>query len=413
MDRPRDPDDVTAFRAQEGAAVEVAPHKEPTTRREWIKENLFSTPFSGILTVLSAAFILYFGYGFLHWIFVGGEWQIVKGSLRSYMIGRFPFEEAWRVWVGFFLVAALGGLSWGVLEKRIAWSLRRIISTALVAVAGVGLLFYLIESGRVWVLLGSLIATYFGMMWFGKVVGRRLEKVVALGWLLIYPAVVLILVGFGGPSPRRWDGLLLNVMVGSIGIVASFPIGLLLALGRRSSFPAIRTFCVGFIELIRGVPLVTLIISAIFLLPLLLPPQWELNLVIRLTIVFTIFSAAYVAEIVRGGLQGVHQGQYEAAKALGLPTWRMTAFVILPQALRNTIPAMISHFISVWKDTSLLSASQANDLLDAARRSAASLDFIGHSKEAYFAAGLIFWVVAISLGRWSQRVEKRVGVGER
>jgi general L-amino acid transport system permease protein len=173
---------------------------------------------------------------------------------------------------------------------------------------------------------------------------------------------------------------------------------------------------VGFIELIRGVPLVTLLLFGEFVLPLLLPPGFELAPLFRAGVMFTIFSAAYVAEIVRGGLQGIPQGQYDAARALGLSPTRMMALVILPQALRSTIPAMIGHFISLFKDTTLLSVLVgASELLDAARRAprAGGFAFIGDVQEALLPAALIFWIVAFSMSRWSQRLERRVGLGER
>jgi len=414
MDRPRAPEDITPLAVQEGPAVEVAPHKEPETPLEWVRENLFSSWFSGILTLISTAFLLYFGYAFLHWIFVSAEWRVVKVNLRSWMLGRFPPEGVGRVVTSMFLVVALSGLTWGGLGKRIRWTIGRRIMAAGFAVGGLLLLYYVLSGVGIWLLIGGLTGTFAAAVWLGKRLGFRLRGVITFGWVLIYPVVVAILVAFGGPSPARWGGFLLNVMVGSAGIVLSFPIGVVLALGRRSSFPAIRTFCVGFIELLRGVPLITLLFAGLYFLPLLLPPSLDLHLIIRITIMFTIFSGVYVAEIIRGGLQGVHQGQYEAARALGLPTWRMTALVILPQALRNTIPALVSHFISVWKDTSLVGlVGSLDEGLSQARHSAAGLEFIGTLPEVLFGAGFIFWVVAISLGRWSQRVEKRVGVGER
>ncbi|MGH2525944.1 MAG: amino acid ABC transporter permease, partial [Actinomycetota bacterium] len=183
--------------------------------------------------------------------------------------------------------------------------------------------------------------------------------------------------------------------------------------GRRSSLPAISWFCVGFIELIRGVPLLTLLIFGRFVLILLLPPGVAFAQVVRAIFMFTLFSSAYVAEIVRGGLQGVPEGQYEAARALGLSTTRTLALVALPQALRTTIPSMIGHFISVFKDTSLLAALSFSDLLFTARRSSQAFEFVGHQAEALLPAALLFWMIAFAMSRWSQRVETRVGVGAR
>jgi general L-amino acid transport system permease protein len=199
-----------------------------------------------------------------------------------------------------------------------------------------------------------------------------------------------------------------------VAIFVSFPIGLLLALGRRSSLPAVSAFCVGFIEIVRGVPLVTLLIFGRFVLPLLLPPQLDLSQIMRAMFMITIFSSAYTAEIVRGGLQGVPEGQYEASRALGLSTTRTMALIALPQALRSTIPSMIGHFISVFKDTSLLAALDIfSDLLDTADRASNDLRFVGNQAEALLPAAFFFWAIAFTMSRWSQRVERRLGVGER
>lgn len=409
---------LQAIAAEDAAAVEVAPRARPTTPREWLKVNLFSTWRNGLVTIVTALFVAWALYQIARWLFVTGDFQVVKANLASYMLARFPRDEAWRVWTALYLVLALSGLSWGYSERRIAWTRRRMVEATLLVLGGILLLAYLLDGVVIWVLIAGAVAAVLVPMAAGRLLARRyrrsLRRVVIAGWILVYPAILFVLLGFDGPSSSTWGGMLLNVMAGSVAIVASFPIGILLALGRRSTFPAIRTFCVGVIELIRGVPLITLLISGVFILPLLLPPQLQAPTVIRVIIMLTLFSSVYVAEIVRGGLQGVHRGQYEAGRALGLSTARLTALVILPQALRNTIPALISHFISLWKDTSLLAITAGfTDLLAAARRSAAGLEYIGHSKEALLGAAFIFWAVAFTASRWSQRLERRVGVGER
>jgi general L-amino acid transport system permease protein len=277
----------------------------------------------------------------------------------------------------------------------------------------VGALLYLVEGLRIWILLGALVAAFATGVTIGRLGQDRLRLPVIVAWVLVFPVVIVFLRVLGGVPPQLWGGFVLNVLLAVVAIFLSFPIGVLLAIGRRSSLPAIRTFSVGSIELIRGVPLVTLLIFGEFVLPLLLPPQMDFARIIRAMAMFTIFSSAYVAEIVRGGLQGVAAGQYEAARALGLSTTRMMALVILPQALRSTIPAMISHFISLFKDTSLIAVLGIAELLAVARRAPTQLRFLGTQKEALLAAALFFWVVAFSMSRWSQRLERRLGVGER
>jgi general L-amino acid transport system permease protein len=398
---------------EEERAVEIAPTKEPATPGEWIRQNLFSSVFNGVLTVVSTLVIVYFGFQLVRWIFVAAEWEVVKANLRIYMIGRFPLEEAWRVWASVYLVAVLTGLSWGVSGLRLQWTPKKVAYRVFLAAGIILALAYLLEGLRIWVLTLAIPAAFAVGVSIGRVGSRRLRGLVIAGWLLVFPAIIILLRAFDGVPPQIWGGFMLNVLLAVAATFLSFPVGILLALGRRSTLPIISKFCVGFIELFRGVPLVTLIISGQFILPLMLPPGMELSLIVRMILVFTIFSSAYVAEIVRGGLQGVHFGQYEAARAVGLSTTRMMALIILPQALRSTIPAMISHFISLFKDTSLLAALAITDALRAARRASAQLEFIGDQKEALLAAALLFWGVAFSMSRWSQRLERRLGVGER
>jgi general L-amino acid transport system permease protein len=393
--------------------VEIAPIKEPATPGEWARQNLFSSVFNTILTLVSALVVGYFGFQLVRWAFGAAEWEVVKANLRIYMIGRFPVEEAWRVWASVYLVAFLVGLSWGVSGLRLLWTPKKMAYRAVLAIVLLLVLAYLLEGLRIWVLTLAISAAFAAGVVIGRSGARRLRGVLIAGWVLIFPTIIVLLRAFDGVPPQVWGGFLLNVLLAVAATFLSFPVGILLALGRRSTLPIISKFCVGFIELFRGVPLVTLIISGQFILPLMLPPGMRLSLIVRMILVFTIFSSAYVAEIVRGGLQGVHFGQYEAAKAVGLSTTRMMALIVLPQALRSTIPAMISHFISLFKDTSLLAALAITDALRAARRASAQLEFIGDQKEALLAAALLFWVVAFSMSRWSQRLERRLGVGER
>jgi general L-amino acid transport system permease protein len=377
------PEDLERGRvlAPEGPVVEAAPAPEALTPGEWVRRNLFSSWGNGLLTVLVAALAVYLTFRVLRFVFVTGNWRVFEVNLRSYMVGRFPADELWRVWAALYFVVALAGLSRGLFPP-VRWAPARAVATA--ALAGLGIL--------------ALV--------------KVLES--SLAWVLTFPLVIVVLQAFGGVKPELWGGFLLNVIVAVVAIFVSFPLGILLALGRRSPLRAISVFSVGFIELVRGVPLVTLLIFGQYVLPLLLPPGMELPNIIRAMFMFTIFSAAYVAEIVRGGLQGIPSGQFEAARALGLSPPRMMTLVILPQALRSTIPSMISHFISLFKDTSLLAAlGLFSELLRTARRASADIQFIGDQAEALLPAAFIFWMVAFSMSRWSQRVERRVGVGER
>jgi len=401
----------TVIPAAEEPVVQVAPTRPPLTPGEWVRRNLFSSWFNGVLTILSATLVLFLGFRLLRFVFVSADWSVLKANLRVYMVGRFPEEELWRVWAVAYFLAVLVGLSRGVLVPSLRTRRDTYLRIAL-AVLALGALVYLVESLLVWLLLAIAVALYAGGVAAGRTLGRRLVRPVLVAWLLAFPVVVLVL-SFGDVGASRWGGMLLNVIVAVAVIALSFPLGVLLALGRRSSLPVVSWFCVGFIELIRGVPLLTLLIFGRFVLILLVPPGLTFAQVVRAIFMFTLFSSAYVAEIVRGGLQGVPEGQYEAAKALGLSTTRTMALVALPQALRSTIPPMIGHFISVFKDTSLLAALSFSDLLFTARRASQAFEFVGRSAEALLPAAFLFWVIAFSMSRWSQRVETRLGVGER
>jgi general L-amino acid transport system permease protein len=401
----------TPLPAAEEPVVQVAPTRPPLTPGEWVRRNLFSSGFNGVLTVASAALVLFLSLQLVRFVFVNADWSVFQANLRVYIVGRFPEDQLWRVWTVVFFLATLVGLSHGVLVPR-HLTRRGLYLRAVLAVLTVGALVYLVRSLLVWLLMAVTVALFAVGVVAGRRLGRRLLRSLLVAWLLAFPVVVLLL-SVGDVSADLWGGLMLNVIVAVAVIALSFPLGILLALGRRSSLPAVSWFCVGFIELIRGVPLLTLLIFGRFVLILLMPPGLTFAQLVRAIFMFTLFSSAYVAEIVRGGLQGVPEGQYEAAKALGLSTTRTMALVALPQALRSTIPPMIGHFISVFKDTSLLAALSFSELLFTARRSSQAFEFVGHQAEALLPAAFLFWVIAFSMSRWSQRVEVRLGVGER
>ena len=398
----------------EGTVVETAPSKEPRTPREWLRENLFSTTTNSILTIIVGLISGFLAYRILGWVFFRAEWEVVQANFRLFMVGRFPIEEVWRVWVSVYYLALLSGLSWALSGRRLRWDGIRKVRRPVVAALAIALFFFLVKSPLVWALTAGAAAAIVVGVFLGRAIPRGgLPRLVRAGWLIAFPFVIVILQVAGGVSPLLWGGLVLNVLVAVVGIVLSFPFGILLALGRRSTFPAMRVVSVGFIEIVRGAPLFAWLLFGQYLLPFLLPPGIRLPEIVRAMIMFTIFSAAYVAEIVRGGLQGVHHGQFEAGRALGLSTTKLTRLVVLPQALRNTIPAMISHFISLFKDTSLLAVIAFVEVLRVARVSSSASRFVGTSRQTLIFAALIFWIVAFSMSRWSQRLEQRLGVGER
>jgi general L-amino acid transport system permease protein len=407
-------EDVDPISIDERAhVVEHAPAPEPTGPAEWARHNLFSGPINTLLTLVSGAVAVFLAYQVVRFVFVSADWQVVRVNMKGYMVGAFPVEQAWRVWTAAYLVTALTGVSFGASGRRLRWSPGHIVVAVLAAAGSVTIVVFTAQTTLVRSLAAGLVLTVVGGAWLGRVARPGSRRPLILAWIIAFPLTILVVRAFGGVPPSLWGGFFFNIVAATVGIFASFPLGIALALGRRSDLPAIRVVCVGFIELFRGVPLVAWLIFSKYVVDLLLPPQLELPDIIKAFIAMTLFSAAYVGEIVRGGLQGIHVGQYEAARALGLSTTRMMAFVVLPQALRSTIPAMISHFISLFKDTSLFTAIEVTDLLAAARRSATSLEFYGTDMETLLFAALIFWVVAFSMSRWSQRLEARLGVGVR
>jgi general L-amino acid transport system permease protein len=393
--------------------VEDAPAPEIRTPVQWLRLNLFSSWANGLLTVVSGVFAAFVIYQTLRFVFVGANWAVVRANMKGYMVGGFPIEEVWRVWASAYLVGALAGLSSGASGWRMRWTVPRVVAAAAAAVVATLIVAGTAQTLLVRALSGGLVAVVAAGMMVGRSRGASWRRPLLVAWISAFPLIIVIVRGFGGVSPSQWEGFFFNLIAATVGIFASFPIGIALALGRRSNLPAMRVVCVAFIELFRGVPLVAWLIFSKYVVDLLLPPQMDLPDIIKAFTAMTLFSSAYVGEIVRGGLQGVPVGQYEAARAMGLSTMSMMVLVVLPQALRTTIPAMISHFISLFKDTSLFTAIEVTDLLAAARRSAESLEFFGQDMETLLFAALLFWVVAFSMSRWSQRLEVRLGVGVR
>ena len=238
-----------------------------------------------------------------------------------------------------------------------------------------------------------------------------------LGAIAGFVGLVRFLSAPEGAAVVEWGGLMLNVFLAVAGITLCFPLGLLLALGRRSKLPLIRWLCVVYIELFRGVPLFVLLLLAYYVVPLFIPSDTaDPSVVVRAIVAITMFTAAYVAEIVRGGLQSLPKGQTEAAQALGLSPIKTMALIVLPQALRNVIPALVGQFISLFKDTTLAAAAMPLlDVLAVSEVVTAQTAFEGQglTGETLVFVMLLFWVGCITMSRESQRLERRLGVGTR
>jgi len=365
----------TAISGARSQAIEVGSLKLGRVVIGWLKRNLFSTWYNSILTVI-ALWILYKAVSVvLDWGIVnaafgttrescdavqGACWSFLIKNRALFLVGTYPFDERWRPFTAFLILAgmALASISRDLRAKR-----------------------------------------WFQGLWFAS------------------PVVFMILIrgaDFLGLKPVEsslWGGIMLTLILAVGGIGISFPIGLLLALGRRSKMPIIRALSVAYIELIRGVPLITILFMASVLLPLFFPSGFEMDKVLRALIGIILFSAAYVAEVVRGGLQAIPRGQEEAAAAVGLNYWQMMTFIILPQALRIMIPPLVSTFIALFKDTTLVTIIGLIELLGIATLATNNPEWIGKRIEGYVLIAGTFWVFCFGMSRYSVRLEERFKAG--
>ena len=349
----------------------VQPKPAPITSRgfvRWLRENLFSTPLNSAMTLLGLYFLYLIIPPFVKWAIVdahfvgnsradctgdGACWLFIKAKWDMYMYGFYPLDLHWRpntVYVLFGVVI----LFFKFLKNNI---LKIAIFTLYLIVA-----FYLIHGGA------------FGL------------KVV---------------------ETTKWGGLMLTILVAGVGIIASFPIGIILAFGRQSRLPIIKSVSVTYIEFIRGVPLITILFMSSVILPLFFPEGVTFNKLLRALIGISFFQAAYIAEIIRGGLQSIPKGQYEAADAIGLSYWQKMLLVILPQALKVAIPNLVGSFIALFQDTTLVLIIGLFDLLAMVQLTSTDTHWLGFEKEGYVFVTIIFWVFCFAMSKYSKHLEDR------
>jgi general L-amino acid transport system permease protein len=392
----------------------LAPPSLAIGRVAWLRKNLFSSVGNSLVTGLIAGLLLAFAITVGQWVVSEARWDVVTRNLRLFLIGQYPADQAWRIWLSLLLLSSLTGLSAGIFGRTtralaIALSAFQAMLAALMAVSPVG---PLITAG---------MALNAALVWVGLAIGLRRpipRRALVIAWLLSIPVTLVLLNGIAGtPLPgvgsNLWGGLLLTVLLASVGIILSFPVGVLLALGRRSALPAIRILCTAYIELIRGVPLVTILFMADVMLPFFLPGEVRIDRIARAMGGITLFSAAYLAENVRGGLQAIPTGQIEAAHALGLRTGQTNLYIVLPQALRSVIPANVGLFISLLKDTTLVAIIGLAELLGIGEAVLAQPDSLGAHLEVFVFIGAIFFVLCYAMSQASYRLERVLGVGQR
>ena len=391
----------------------LPPLTERSNILRWLRKNLFGSWYDALFTVLGGLVIYWAVKGLLTWALTVAEWEVISANMRLIMIGQYPLEQAWRLWVALAFLMFLAGNSLAI------WA-RKSYLASMILLCLPALFAYLSSGGepRKWLLV--LAAS--GLIGWG--IGRArpevLKRSVIVGWVISLPIFILLTRGFTteeGFMPivgtNLWGGLLLTFLLTVVGILFSFPLGVLLALGRRSELPIIRMASVAYIELVRGVPLITILFMAQLMLPLFLPTGWTVDRVIRAMVGITLFSAAYLAENVRGGLQAIPRGQFEAAQALGLNGAQAMIFIILPQALRLIIPILVGQFIAVFKDTALVAIVGLLDLVGIAKTVLAQPQFLGLQREVYVFISLIYWVLSYGMSYLSQKLEVQLDVGKR
>ncbi len=355
----------------------------------------------------------------------GACWPFVWAKLKLTFYGRYPASELWRVNVVYALLAI--GLIWLLIEKLPHRGLVGVLMlTAFPLVA-----FILLTGGNVdiswmfWIIWTLIALGAIGLGWMGNngMGGDALEAFsgafFAIGGVMMALALVVFIsaIDFGLEfvETANWGGFLVTLVVALTGIVASLPLGIILALGRRSNLPIFKFLSVVFIEFWRGVPLITVLFMASVVLPLFLPEGTSFDKLLRALIGVGLFSAAYMAEVVRGGLQAMPKGQYEGAMALGLPYWKMMRLIILPQALTTVIPGIVNTFIGLFKDTTLVLIIGLFDLLgiiEFAKRDAAWATPVT-SHTGYLVAAAIFWLCCFAMSRYSIRMEEKLHTGHK
>ncbi len=409
-----------------GQVPRLPPPRLETGWLGWAYANLFSSVPNTITTIVFGAALAFALWFSLAWVFTKADWGVIAAIGGRFAIGNYNSDQVcpgnncfWRPQVSLLMVTALLGMAWGIARGGVARNIALLV-------AGVAALFALLPYSfeRMGMDVRLLLAANLLTVGLGYLLATR----TALGtvkWIVILAVCVffltiLLLLGIPGVpgmtvvDVQYWGGLTLNLMLATIGIVCSLPVGIALALGRRSELPVLKLVCVAIIECFRGVPLITLLFMSQHLVPLAFPETFPRNSLVNAAIVITLFSSAYMAENVRGGLQSLHPGQAEAARALGLPGWQTMLFISLPQAIRNVIPAIVGQFIGLFKDTSLVYIIAMVDMVEIGRIAVVGrVEFQGSAKEMFIFVALVFWVFCYGMSYLSRRYERHLGVGER
>jgi general L-amino acid transport system permease protein len=339
----------------------------------WIRANLFNSWFNSLLTIVMLFILWHSLIPFVRWAFIdslwlstsqecqaadGACWSLIPANFRFIFFGFYPYAEQWRPFLAIILLVALLVIS----QYRCFWKK----SLAYCWIIGLVIMGILLKGG---------------------------------------------ILGLQSVESTQWGGLPLTLLLSVFGLTAAYPLGILLALGRQSEMPAIKSLCVIYIELIRGVPLISLLFMSSVVFPLFLPEGVSINSILRAQVAIILFTAAYIAEVVRGGLQGMNKGQFEAADSLGLNYYQTMRLIILPQALKIVIPPSVSILISAFKDTSLVVIIALYDLLKTTQSTLQDPRWMGFSAEAYIFIAIIYFICCFYLSNFSRKLERELDTG--
>ncbi|MCP5073471.1 MAG: amino acid ABC transporter permease [Rhodobacteraceae bacterium] len=424
--------------------TEMLPEQAPPTAAsgpvKWARENLFSGVTSSVLTLLALYFLYSVLSGVLPWVFQsswtasslqdcramvsatygiegdhGACWSVIRERYLQLFYGFYPSELYWRVNLGFVLMlVALAPVLFSTLPRKMIWF------SAIYPFLGL----WLFWGGSFWtpvMIIAGFVVGYFVFVILSKALGSLIGVIAALltpivWWLFLAGSVggalhSIIPLGIEAVESAKFGGFMLSIIIGVTGIALSLPLGILLALGRQSNLMIVKTICVGFIEAMRGVPLITLLFVASTLLNYFMPPGTNFDLILRVVIMVTLFASAYMAEVIRGGLAALPTGQYEAADALGLDYWKATRLITMPQALKISIPGIVSTFIGLFKDTTLVSIIGLLDPVGLATTIRADTNWNGIVWELYGFIALMFFVFCFSMSRYSMYLERKLKTG--
>jgi general L-amino acid transport system permease protein len=418
-----------------GERQQIAPPSDDTGILGWARKNLFSSWGNGLTTIVLIVAMVWILSGFLEWALFtanftastgsecrggGACWALIREKFRYIFFGSFPYEQHWRPLFAVIAMLAMLVLSadrrmwnWRLL---VIWSVGSFITFLLMFgqlhIPLSLMLFVALAGGTIGLMMRSAVAdptersAYYALIVIG-LVGLVLRIFGVL------PSWSLAIAPLSYVETSLWGGLPVTLILATYGLLFAFPYGILLALGRRSNLPLVKGLCVGFIELIRGVPLISLLIMASVMLPLFLPSGTTIDKFLRAQVAVILFAGAYIAEVIRGGLQSLPKGQFEAADAMGLNYPQKTLLIILPQALRVVIPPLINTFIGFFKDTSLVLIIGIFDFLNTANQALVDPNWAGFPGEVYLFAAFVYFIFCYSMSRYSKYLEVELNKGTR